>query len=469
MNAKAPVQAAPKSSSTPARTCLLQRKCACGGTVGLSGECEECCKKRIQRRASSDKAAPDTVPPIVDEVLRSPGQPLDPAMRAFMELHLGHDFSGVRVHTDAKAAASAGAVNALAYTVGRNVVFGAGHYAPGSPAGLRLLAHELTHTIQQGSVVQGPGEHLAATEPGDSNEREAEAATKDLALGRSVGPLRRQPARLARWAISGSVATSNSESDRLGMLAAQLKAGADNWVCVKPIQMRTAANPVPPSDFNEQYERYVQVGDTFDLSNMQARGEGNSLRINFHSESGIQVIGNNFYPGLKQTSGDADSEISKAASEGKVPLSELIMLGHSSGGRMFGSACELEPSKLDANQPTPTFSRARAGQLPRRCWFTLDAQVRSVGCSSGQFGLGFAGTYLRQGASISTTLRSIGLSCTKEYRNPPEGGRDACQSINGLEFFQRGDERHQPKNHGPFQNAEDLHASSFWETIDGSL
>src|SRR6266481_6002155 len=98
---------------------LLQRKCACGGTPGPTGECEGCRRKRLQREA----AQPSTlnrqhseVPPIVHEVLRSPGQPLDAATRAFMEPRFGHDFSRVRVHTDAKAAASARAVNALAYT-----------------------------------------------------------------------------------------------------------------------------------------------------------------------------------------------------------------------------------------------------------------------------------------------------------------------------------------------------------------
>jgi hypothetical protein len=88
-------------------------------------------------------------PPIVHEVLRSPGQPLDRATREFMEPRFGHDFSSVRVHTDAKAAASAGAVQAKAYTVGQNVVFGAGTFAPGTQAGQRLVAHELTHVMQQ--------------------------------------------------------------------------------------------------------------------------------------------------------------------------------------------------------------------------------------------------------------------------------------------------------------------------------
>jgi len=91
-------------------------------------------------------------PPIVHEVLRSPGQPLDKSTRTFMEPRFGQDFSAVRVHTDAKAAQSARAVQAKAYTVGRDVVFGSGEFAPGTHEGQRLLGHELTHVVQQGDA-----------------------------------------------------------------------------------------------------------------------------------------------------------------------------------------------------------------------------------------------------------------------------------------------------------------------------
>ena len=132
------------------QTGLLQRQCACGGAPGVDGECEECREKHLsmQRRATTP-ASPPTVPPIVHNVLSSPGQPLDTGTRAFMEPRFGHDFSQVRVHTDTRAAESARAVNALAYTVGRDVVFGRGQYEPKALAGKRLLAHELTHVVQQ--------------------------------------------------------------------------------------------------------------------------------------------------------------------------------------------------------------------------------------------------------------------------------------------------------------------------------
>jgi len=97
-----------------------------------------------------------TVPAAVDETLRSPGRPLDRTTRSFMESRFGHDFGRVRIHTGATAAASAETIGALAYTVGRNIVFGPGRYEPESAAGKHLLAHELTHVLQQNSGAASP-------------------------------------------------------------------------------------------------------------------------------------------------------------------------------------------------------------------------------------------------------------------------------------------------------------------------
>lgn len=90
---------------------------------------------------------PNEVPPIVHDVVRSPGQPLEPATRTFMEPRFGHDFSQVRVHTDARAAKSASVINAQAYTVGHHTVFGRGRYTPQTCGGRYLLAHELMHVV----------------------------------------------------------------------------------------------------------------------------------------------------------------------------------------------------------------------------------------------------------------------------------------------------------------------------------
>jgi hypothetical protein len=132
----------------------LQHACACGGTPDDTGECPACRAKRlgIQRQSTSAEAV--AAPPSVHTTLHAPGQPLDAGVRAFLEPRFGYDFSQVRVHTNPQAAESAKAVNAHAYTVGQNVVFGAGQYQPHSSAGQKLLAHELTHVVQQGQGLQ---------------------------------------------------------------------------------------------------------------------------------------------------------------------------------------------------------------------------------------------------------------------------------------------------------------------------
>jgi hypothetical protein len=148
----------------------------------------------LQRRSSDH--AESSVPPIVHEVLRSPGQSLDLSARAFMEPRFGHDFGRVRVHADAKAAGSARAVNALAYTVGRDVVFGSGQYAPGTAVGQRLLAHELAHTVQQEGTAPGLGPAFYTTRPDDSVEVEADRAAEAALTGATVAvhPAVQQPA-----------------------------------------------------------------------------------------------------------------------------------------------------------------------------------------------------------------------------------------------------------------------------------
>lgn len=93
-------------------------------------------------------------PYVAGHVVQSSGQMLDADVRAYFEPRFGHDFSAVRVHTDDCAAASAASMGASAFTVGSSIAFAAGRYDPDTPAGRRLLAHELTHVVQQRSIQQ---------------------------------------------------------------------------------------------------------------------------------------------------------------------------------------------------------------------------------------------------------------------------------------------------------------------------
>jgi Domain of unknown function (DUF4157) len=163
-----------ESSHATAQTVVLQRKCACGGSAGVDGECTKCREKQLsmQKRVTNPNV-PSEIPSTVHDVLRSSGQPLDTETREFMEPRFRHDFSQVRVHTNRRAAESARELNALAYTVGRDMVFRTGEYVPGTTAGKRLLAHELTHVVQQSHCVQGVQGKLTLDASSSIEERDA--------------------------------------------------------------------------------------------------------------------------------------------------------------------------------------------------------------------------------------------------------------------------------------------------------
>jgi hypothetical protein len=160
---------------------ILQRKCSRCSTFSQDDERKYELEKRLSlQRQSTEGTSKAAIPPVVHEVLSLPGQPLDHETRAFMEPRFGHDFTRVRVHTDEKAQESARAVNAQAYTVGMDVVFGAGHYAPGTTGGRKLLAHELAHVLQQGAA-----NRAGRLEPGDDGgaaEYEAKLASNSINL-----------------------------------------------------------------------------------------------------------------------------------------------------------------------------------------------------------------------------------------------------------------------------------------------
>jgi hypothetical protein len=220
---------------------LLQRKCACGGSAGLGGQCDECQTKnllglqtklavgepgdvyeqeadriadqvlatpahpavsgtapRIQRFSGQSNGQMDAAPTSVDQALTTPGSPLEPTLRQDMEQRFGHNFSRVRVHTGAAAEQSARDVNAHAYTVGTEIVFGAYKFAPENQEGRGLLAHELTHVVQQEGAsalrlfrqpdLAGSGLTLTTPEPrslrGSLDVRNLDADELDLEIER---------------------------------------------------------------------------------------------------------------------------------------------------------------------------------------------------------------------------------------------------------------------------------------------
>jgi hypothetical protein len=195
-NANSPSNATVSSAGNGAWS---QRPCACRGAASsLSGQCSSCISEkffqakfnhtasddpfereadrvaehalagsvhslageptlRIQRYTGHRAGQPDSIPASVDGVLAGAGKPLSASLRNDMERRFGHDFSNVRIFAGAGAERSAADLSAQAYTVGERIVFGAGRFAPETREGRRLLAHELTHVVQQTST-RGAGQ-----------------------------------------------------------------------------------------------------------------------------------------------------------------------------------------------------------------------------------------------------------------------------------------------------------------------
>jgi hypothetical protein len=157
---------------------ILRRKCGCGGSCG---PCDKE-KRELRRSAIDTRRLEEDVPKSVTRVLGSSGAPLDATVRRTLEPRFGHDFSSVRVHTSDEASRSASDVHARAWTVGNDIAFARGHYAPHTSNGLQLLAHELTHVVQQSSMPQSSS--LAVGDAHDPAEAEADAtAARVMARG----------------------------------------------------------------------------------------------------------------------------------------------------------------------------------------------------------------------------------------------------------------------------------------------
>lgn len=198
MRESVPIEA-PASAGLPLRASRIQ---ACA-----SAECPCRADQRVEVRRSAGDAywtgmsvpGPSPSPrdslDAVDAVVRSPGTPLSAEARAFTEPRFGHDFSAVRVHTDERAADSAVGVSARAYTVGSHLVFAPGQYTMSTSAGKELLAHELTHVVQQSAASADTPTEISA--PSDPYEQEAARAAREVtrfpAAGRKSAWPERKP------------------------------------------------------------------------------------------------------------------------------------------------------------------------------------------------------------------------------------------------------------------------------------
>jgi hypothetical protein len=267
MAGKAPpvtiAKAAPaKPALTKASAPMIQRKCACGGTPGMSGMCPACEAKKERAVLQRKAAGPSTmsVPSVVNTVLNSPGQPLDLATRSSMEGKFGHDLSGVRVHTDSRAAESARAIQAHAYTVGQDIVFDHGKYDPDVPSGRHLLAHELAHTIQQGGLQRSPSGPLEVSPEYSALEYEADRAASAVASGFAAPSIQQTAApvisRTPNDDVTGDPVVTNAPTSVGG--------GSSNPSSPQVVPGATSDAPTPPELDQSKLSQagVVQILDT---------------------------------------------------------------------------------------------------------------------------------------------------------------------------------------------------------------
>ncbi|MCX4821048.1 DUF4157 domain-containing protein [Streptomyces sp. NBC_01142] len=189
------------------------------------------------------------------------GRPLDPAARAFMEARLGADLSRVRVHTDADAAASATALEARAYTVGQDIVFGPGEYRPAEAAGREVLAHELRHTVQQargGTAPAGSREsERAAAGAGDGTGVGSGAGIGGTAVGIALLPKR-----------DAATSGSGAEADSLGPIGDAFVDGLTRQVVGRGPHQRLLAAAL--RGFVAELGHGLTAGDSLDLARAKA-------------------------------------------------------------------------------------------------------------------------------------------------------------------------------------------------------
>lgn len=186
--APSPFSIAPSMKQPSGDVPTIQRKCACGGVTGAGGGCDECqAQGQTVQRQATDADAQSSLPSSVTEVLQaSGGEPLSKSARGQMEGALGVGLGGARVHTGPQASRAASDISARAFTVGQDIYFGEGQYQPDTPQGQHLLAHELTHTVQQAGGGAALQSNTLISQPDDPLEQEAEAVANHVSSGQTV-------------------------------------------------------------------------------------------------------------------------------------------------------------------------------------------------------------------------------------------------------------------------------------------
>jgi hypothetical protein len=361
----------------------------------------------VQRKSQNAERKSErysAVPPNVHEVLRSPGQPLAPDILAFFEPRFGHDFGDVRVHTNARAGDSAKAVNALAYTAGPNIVLPADSYRPASPDGRKLLAHELTHVVQQ-SLPPGGGqasEQAAETEANRNaimSERNNPLAVTNAARG---GAIQRQAA-----GASASPKDAPTDIDKVVRAAERARRDSSNATSMmingSEIVYRLIHEFLP--DYNDKMSG---VGYRANVKEVEVQGDKNSISV---------TVGNDFILGTSAATIEKRALDLGRAIFAKAPRPAPTGKLHGLVGSMM-----IESRKAAVNQPQPqapapppperevaaTFGLAVPGLGPEKTAKVEELIKNKDRQAAVDLVVQSAGTGLSGGTNISTSLLDQG-------------------------------------------------------------
>lgn len=323
--------------------------------------------QRFPASTSRDKAG-DQVPGIVHQVLNSSGQPLEASAQARLEGRFGHDFSRVRVHTGSLASESARQVNALAYTVGQHIVFGSGQYAPGTDSGTRLLAHELSHVVQQShaSAVHG---QLSIGAPDDAYEQEAHEAAGHA--------LQDQPVQVERFASNN---LGRSLQRDLATPEPAVAPAAQPDLTDEQIQQAIAYNR---ARYNEPNTRLIQ--------NLL----GGPVTGTWNEENIVAIAANQEIYGLKK--------------DGKVGDETFRFLNREARLEKLSTSTANCLTMFHIIGPdTPTFSRVDASHCRMEGHFRTESQFSSrCNCSQFQYRQFIRGHFTRNRGGTITDISTI--------------------------------------------------------------
>lgn len=319
----------------------------------------------LQRKASGG-SSPARAPSIVNDVLQQPGAPLDGGARNFLENRLGHDFSAVRVHTGSQAHASAQAVRAEAYTVGNQIVFANGQYDPGSGRGLKLLAHELVHVVQQQGSTHQLNRRLIAT----GSDADVQAFI-DLAEPAAGVMLERDPVTNEIRAVGSLAAppTSQSFADLLTQIMDDPAQDAEVHFGTGQAGVAVGAFPIP-SDLTGSTEQNIDIDD---VENIEAGAPGNGIAKlaheiseNYAAHASVPAAGVDLFPASHEVGLEEESDVAEElVGPGRRVASVTTQIGSNQLVRVQDFENYYLVFDLTHDPATNDFSISNARQAPR--------------------------------------------------------------------------------------------------------